>query len=254
MAAVIDTKPGYRVFAAVTAMRGPRLSDLASICRLPTSVTRQILDRLLASGWVHEVDQRYYVSKDGFTAIARHNRNHHQSVKPRVTQAPVSNKTKALVIEKRDKAINLVYRRFQEDGLDVWDGRRMGVGALTDSAPWFPDLWVNIRADAGRHRFVLHAVLVEPSAHSESAVKTRLRDFRTAYLMDPEERPLLVVARNETAAERFWRAGDELVMMVATYGEFLKGDLSGPNSVWRYRGERADVDRLALLVLNRPLT
>ena len=246
MAAVIDTKPGYRVFAAVTAMRGPRLSDLASACRLPASVTRQILDRLLASGSVHEVDQRYYVSKVGFTAIARHNRSHHQSVKPRVTQAPVSNKTKAPVIEKRDKAVNLVYRRFQEDGLDVWDGRRMGVGALTDTAPWFPDLWVNIRADAGRHRFVLRAVLVEPSTHSESAVKIILRVFRSAQKEDPQKPPLLVIARDEAGAELFQRVGDELVMMVATYGEFLKGDLSGPNSVWLYRGQRADVDRLAL--------
>ncbi len=253
MAGIIDTRPGYRVFCAVAGMRGPLLSDVARFCGLPPSRTRQILNEMLETGLVCAVNRRLYLTDQGAAALARQNRIHHQSVRPLVTRAPASGTTPAPVLQKRDASINQVHQRFQGEGFRVRDGRRLGIGPLRYLPPWFPDLWVEIALDVDRGPFVLHAVLVDPSVESESAIKTRLRDFRSAYLMDPEERPLLVIARNETAAERFWRAGDELVMMVATYGAFLKGDLSGPNSVWRYRGEWADVDRLALLALNRPL-
>ena len=254
MAVVVDTRPGYRVFCAVAEMRGPRLSDVARSCGLPTSRTRRILNVMLKTGLVCAANRRFYLTGRGVATVARQNRRHHQSVRPLVTQAPASGGTPAPVLEKRDTAINRVHQRFQSEGFRVGDGRRLGIGPLTSLRPCFPDLWVEIALDVDRGPFVLHAVLVDPSVESESAIKTRLRDFRGAYLTDPEERPLLVIARNETAAERFWRAGDELVMMVAMYGEFLKGDLSGPNSVWLYRGQRADVDRLALLVLSRAST
>ena len=247
MAGIIDTRPGYRVFAAVTAMRGPRLSDVARSCGLPTSRTRRILNEMLASGLVHEVGQRFYVANDGFTAIARHDRNHYQSVRGSVLQAPASGKTKTPMLEKRDKAVNQVYLRFQDDGCDVADGRRMGIGGLRDQAPWFPDLWVDIPADARNDTMVLHAVLVDPSTRSESAVKAILREFRSAKNRDPQEPPLLVIARDETAAELFQLVGDDLTMMVATYGVLLKGDHSGPGSVWRYCGQVADVNNLAQL-------
>ena len=43
MTAVIDTKPGYRVFCEVAAQHGPKLSDLARTCGLPRSRTKKIL-------------------------------------------------------------------------------------------------------------------------------------------------------------------------------------------------------------------
>ena len=50
MTAVIDTKPGYRVFCEMAAQRGPRLSDLARTCGLPRSRIKEILKELIESG------------------------------------------------------------------------------------------------------------------------------------------------------------------------------------------------------------
>ncbi len=250
----IDTRPGYRVFAAVVEMRGPRLSDVANSCGLPTSRTRLILNGLVASGLVDEFVRRFYVAEGGVAKVARHNRNHVQSVKRLITSAPTSGETNAPILDKRDKAVNQAHLRFQLQGFGVGDGRRMGIGGLRDPKLWFPDLWVNIRADIVAVPFVLHAVLVDPSTRSNSAVKTILRDFRSAAIRDPKEHPLLVIVRDEAAAKLFERVGDDLNMMVATHGAFLTGDHSGPGSVWRYRGQIADVDRLARLTLDKPLT
>ena len=86
MTAVIDTKPGYRVFCEVVAQRGPRLSDLARTCGLPRSRTKEILNELIESGDVRCVDKRYYVRNNGITRIAHHNLNYYQTVSSVVTR------------------------------------------------------------------------------------------------------------------------------------------------------------------------
>ena len=250
----IYAKPFYRVFFTIAEMRGPRLKDVADCCRLPRSRTRQILNRLIASGLVQEDRMRFYATKDGITEIARHSRNRFQSVKGLVSPAPASGQAKAPILDKRETAVNQVHRHFKLSGFAVADGRRMGIGALNDPTPWFPDLWVSIPAEPVSHKAVLNAVLVEPSTRSDSAAKTIIRDYRSANIHDPQEHPLLVIARDEAAADLFWRAGDDLIMMVAAYVAFRKGPHSGPASVWRYRGQVADVNRLAQLTLTIPLT
>ena len=251
MAGIIDTKPSYRVFSAITEMHGPQLSDLADCCRLPRSDTRRILNKLIASGLVQEVQRRFYATNGGVAEVARHNRSHFQSVKRLIASAPASGRTNTPILDKRDRAVNQAHRHFQAEGFGVYNGRRMGIGLL---GQWFPDLWVNIRAESVGHKPVWHAVLVDPSTRSLNAIKTILRDYRSAWILDPEEFPLLVIARDEVAAEHFRQAGDDLTVMIAPYKAFLKGPHSGPDSVWRYRGQVADVNRLAEIMLFRQST
>ena len=86
MTAVIDTKPGYRVFCEVAAQRGPKLSDLARTSGLPRSRTKEMLKEVIESGDVRCVDTRYYVGNNGITKIAHHSMNYYQTVSSVVTR------------------------------------------------------------------------------------------------------------------------------------------------------------------------
>ena len=254
MAKIIDSIPGYRVFSAVTDMRGPRLSEVADCCRLPPSRTRRILNELIASGLAQEVQDRFYATKAGIAKVARHNRSHFQSVKRLIASVPASGRTNTPILDKRDRAVNQAHRRFQAEGFGVYNGRRMGIGRFGNSRPWYPDLWVDIQAEPVSCQAVLHAVLVDPSTQLPSAIKTILRDCRNAWELGQEEFPLLVLARDEAAAEHFRPAGDDLTVMIAPYRAFLKGPHSGPDSIWRYRSQVADVNHLAQLMVSGPST
>lgn len=246
MTAFIDTKPGYRVFCEVDAQHGPRLSDLASSCGLPGSRTKKILTQLIESGDVRVVDKRFYLAGGGINRIARYNRSHHQAVTKSITPAPAPGGAKSVILDKHDDAVNKVVRRFQDKGFDVWDGRRMGIGAVADPELWFPDLWVNI--DALRDRSVLHAVRVDPSTQSGNPAKEIVRDYRRAASRDPVDRPLLLIARDAAAAELFGRAGDDLYMMVTHLGEFFDGNDYGRRSELRYDGRVWDIRHLARMI------
>ena len=246
MTAFIDTKPGYRVFCEVAAQRGPRLSGLARSCGLPRSLTRQILDEQILAKEVCEVDKRFYLDDGGITFIARHNQNRHQTVRKSITLAPAPDEAHSAIQEKHDGAVNKVLRRFRNKGFDVWDGRRMGIGAVEDPKPWFPDLWVNIHAV--RDQFILHAVRVDPSTRCETRAKEIIREYRRAASSDPVRRPLLLIARDAAVADLFGRAGDDLDMMVTHLREFFDGDHPDHRTQWLYHGKVWGIYDLARMI------
>ena len=220
MATVIDTRPGYRVFCEVVAQRGPRSSALAEICGLAPSETRKILKELVASGHICEFEKRYYVDNHGAATVARHNRNHFQTVKSRITNAPTPGDANGPMQEKRDQAVNEVYRKLRRQEQMVWNGRRKGIGGMGNTEPWYPDLWtVN---PEGPSPDMLVAVLVEPSAVAESAIKSILHDYRSAVGRNPDAEDLKVFAKDETAAERFRAIGDDLRIKVKVLSDFLR--------------------------------
>ena len=230
MTAVIDTKPGYRVFCEVAAQHGPKLSDLARSSGLPRSRTKKILKELIESGHVCCVDKQYYVRNHGITKIAHHNMNHYQTVSSVVTHAPVPAVPNSPIVEKRYNAVNRVYARFKAEHYGVLNGRRMAVGGSNSPESWFPDLWIVVPGI--RNLLVFHPVLVDPSTQSENVIKEILREYRRAKSGDPHDWTLFVVAKNQKVVESFLFIGDDLNIKATTLRACLSGDLDGPGSVW----------------------
>ena len=238
MTAVIDTKPGYRVFCEMAAQRGPRLSDLARTCGLPRSRIKEILKELIESGDVRCVDKRYYVRNNGITRIAHHNMNYYQTVSSVVTHAPGTAVRNSPIVEKRYNAVNRVYARFKADRYGVLNGRRMAIGGANSPEPWFPDLWIVVPGI--RNLPVISPVLVHPSTQCENVIKEILREYRLAISGDPHDWTLFVVAKNQKVVESFLFIGDDLNIRATTLRACLTGDLDGPDSVWIKLGWIAD--------------
>ena len=81
------------------------------------------------------------------------------------------------------------------------DGRRMGIGRPTDKQQWCPDLWVRI--PVRERAFVWHAALVDPSTQAENVIREILRNYRHALRRDRDDRALLIVCRDDAAAQTF---------------------------------------------------
>ncbi len=141
------------------------------------------------------------MAEDGIKYAALHNRAEVETFKLVITQPRKSNQTGSSVLTKRDGAINGVHTRLRQEGFDVGDGRRMGIGRPTDKQQWCPDLWVRI--PVRERAFVWHAALVDPSTQAENVIREILRNYRYALRRDRDDRALLIVCRDDAAAQTF---------------------------------------------------
>ena len=239
----IHTKTHYSVFAEILSGPGPRLTEVAKACGISDAKARSIINDLIHVTLIIELGRRFYVTEDGIKYAALHNRAEVETIKLVITQPPKSNQMGSSVLTKRDDAINGFHSRLRQEGFDVGDGRRMGIGRPTDKQRWFPDLWVRI--PARERAFVWHAVVVDPSSRAENTIREILQHYRYAVRKSRDDKPLLVVCRDDAAALVFGELGDDLPMMVATYGDCRKGAFYGSDSVWRFLGTVEDIDFLS---------
>ena len=238
-----ESRPHYRVFSEIIARRGARVTELASACGTSNSNARKTINDLIDADHVRRVGALHYVSDGGVEYAAAHSGIGTEEMKRSVSLAPRRGALPSTVRTKRVKAISEMDKRFRQSGFEVFDGRRMGIGRPADKQPWHPDLWVPIPA-SGR-RPVWHAVLVDPSTQADSTIREILRNYRSAARRDPDNRPLLVVCRDDAVAQLFDEIGDDLAMMVAICGDCLNGPFSGSESIWRFRGGVEGIDFLA---------
>lgn len=240
---ITNTRPHYLMFSEVIARHGARASELAVACGTAPNRARLILKHLIGAGLVEKAGALYFASPGGVAYMADHNNIPVQEMKGLLTLAPRPGQPPSTVRTKRTTAIGEVRTRFNRAGFQVFDGRRMGVGLPTDKSQWCPDLWVRI--PAGARKLVWHAVVVDPSTQADSGILEMLRGYRRAARRDRDERPLLMVCRDNAAAHRFEESGDDLLMMVTTFRECLTGPFYGSGSVWRAWGRVADIDFLS---------
>lgn len=240
---ITSTRTHYLMFSEVIARHGVRVSELAVACGTSPNRARLILKDLIGAELVAKAGVLYFASPGGVAYMADHNCIPVREMKNQLTLAPRPGQPPSTVRAKRTTAIGEVRTRFNQAGFQVFDGRRMGVGRLTDKRQWYPDLWVSI--PAGARKLVWHAVVVDPSTQADSGILETLRGYRHAAQRDRDERPLLVVCRDNAAARRFDELGDDLTMMITTYRACLTGPFYGNGSIWRAWGRVADINFLS---------
>ena len=238
-----STRPHYKAFSEIAARHGSRVSEVASALRTSNTHARRLINDLIQANRLGRAGNLLYVSERGVSYLAAHNGIAQKELKGALTVAPKPGELIPTVQEKRRKAINDLRTRFGQVGWEVFDGRRMGVGRPTDKRQWYPDLWVRIPAAQGK--YVWNAVLVDPSMQADSMIRNVLREIRYATQREKENRALLVVCRDDAAAQLFDEIGDDLAMMVATYRNCLKGSFFGSDSIWRFKGRVEDIDFLS---------
>ena len=243
MGVSICTRPHYRMLSEITESRGARVSELATACGSSKTHARKIINDLIKADLVHRVGGLHYVSDGGVVYLATHSGTTPRDMKGLLTLAPKPRSTIGTARAKRRKAISEIRARFREEGFDVFDGRRMGMGRPTGKQQWHPDLWVPI--PGGARRSVWHAVVVDPSTQADGVIREFLRSYWYSARRDRDDRALLVVCRDDAAAQLFDEIGDDLNMMVATYRDCLRGQFSGSESVWKSLAGIKDIDFLA---------
>ena len=114
-----------------------------------------------------------------------------------------------------------------------------------DDGQLVPDLWVQVPVP-GRSESIWLPVEVEFSAKGEKRIdRKKLRSYRLAPADIGKTFPLLVIAGEALAAERFDRLAGDLPMLTTTLKEFLTGVWEGPDSVWRRNGRTAALSDFA---------
>ena len=229
-------KPRYRVFLELVDCPWVRITQLAEQCRIDRPQCKRYLEEMLEAGIVAVHGRRYGPDNGGYTLIARHSGSNFQATKSNFRDHHGLGERISRPAGRRIDDIARLKMRFWREDLANFDGGRMSIGA--GKSLWHPARWLEIQKNDGFP--VFHALVYDLSTR-EDDIKMAVRKMRDASASSADSWRFLVVCGDATAASIWMEQGDDLLMLVATLADVLKGSFRGSDSVWMKDGQTADI-------------
>ena len=216
--------------------------------------------RFKAAGLVAEFDKKLFLDQLGITLVSESDRVPRGEALAHYLGNLAEDGEYRVQQSAHNAGVADLANRFEAEGYFVAAGWRWTV---THRGPLQlkPDLWLLTPMTDCRSLIV--AVEYELTAKYPKGITDKLQPYRTALQEFGQAIPLLVVtgdkdpekgkekkdaAEKLIATKRFAEQGDDLPMLVTYRNGALRGDFSGPRSVWIYRGNRVDIQHLQTLV------
>ena len=188
---------------------------------------------------------RLYLGRAGILAASRRDRSSYQkALNPLGSYLDANGHWRRIQMDHNAHVAKLAIRFQKGMGMFVAPGWRLVINYL-DQTQLAPDMWVQVPWEDSL--VVWHCVEYEQTAETDGEIDEKLNGYRTAMRELGDPWPMLMICKTKEAADKFGLRGDDLPMLVAVYHEVIddKGHgFYGEASVWRYRGERVDIDHL----------
>ena len=250
--------PQRRVFEYVNSHFGLRAGLIADGVGHPPSAVRRIVETFVTAGLMVILDGGVYLSPDGRTAAAvrdRLNPNVVHQLMASFTGEDPAHRTRML---EHDRDVARMAAQLKKVGVETYPGWRLEIH-YPGNTQLRPDLWALI--PLGNGSAMWHAVEVERSALSDSAIDRRLGNYRVAQELGDRWPQLWVVGKgirskqgkkaDDGAAGRYMtRCGDLPLLVLPNYLALGK-ELTALKSSWKSLGTTVPIDHLSACV-DRP--
>ena len=265
---VLNGKRNFIVFMYICEWWGVTLKQLKRKFPGYQSEMSAAVNELIAAGLVVRLDGAYYPTRLGGLTSAHLDRVAPQAIYGRLAHFLQEDGRYRRRVQRHDQMVIDVGLAMDRPGIAVHHGERRVVNLAGDApvtrpipqddpddsddsddgqveqatTQLSPDAVVLVQSADGR--YMVHYLELELAAANRAQAIRRLRPYRLAQQQHGESPLVIVVCPNREIERLYHEEGAGLLLLTTTVDEAVLGPFVGPDSVLRYFGERASIDRL----------